>query len=90
MKHKRQDYSTRSATSCACTTTPADFAMKQVTVRSGKGERDRFTTLPASLIPLLNIGYTPWYQSGAAGKTPWARAHRSRRSGVRSELDKCG
>jgi integron integrase len=30
-----------------------DFAMKQVTVRSGKGEKDRFTTLPASLIPLL-------------------------------------
>ena len=30
-----------------------DFAMKQVTVRSGKGEKDRFTTLPASLIALL-------------------------------------
>ena len=30
-----------------------DFQMKQVTVRSGKGEKDRFTTLPASLIPLL-------------------------------------
>jgi len=30
-----------------------DFAMKQVTVRSGKGEKARFTTLPASLIPLL-------------------------------------
>ena len=30
-----------------------DFAMKQVTVRSGKGEKDRFTTLPASLIPQL-------------------------------------
>ena len=30
-----------------------DFEMKQVTVRSGKGEKDRFTTLPASLIPLL-------------------------------------
>src|SRR5208282_4465483 len=30
-----------------------DFGMKQVTVRSGKGEKDRFTTLPASLIPLL-------------------------------------
>ena len=27
--------------------------MEQVTVRSGKGEKDRFTTLPASLIPLL-------------------------------------
>ena len=30
-----------------------DFGMKQVTVRSGKGEKDRFTTLPASLVPLL-------------------------------------
>jgi hypothetical protein len=27
--------------------------MKQVTVRSGEGENHRFTTLPASLIPLL-------------------------------------
>jgi integron integrase len=30
-----------------------DFRMKQVTVRSGKGEKDRYTTLAASLIPLL-------------------------------------
>jgi len=30
-----------------------DFQMKQVTVRSGKGDKDRFTTLSASLIPLL-------------------------------------
>ena len=30
-----------------------DFGMKQVTVRSGKGDKDRFTTLPATLIPLL-------------------------------------
>jgi site-specific recombinase XerD len=30
-----------------------DFKMKQVTVRSGKGDKDRFTTLSASLIPLL-------------------------------------
>jgi len=30
-----------------------DFERKQVTVRSGKGEEDRFTTLPASLMPLL-------------------------------------
>jgi hypothetical protein len=30
-----------------------DVAMKQVTVRSGKGEKDRLTTLPASVIPLL-------------------------------------
>ena len=34
-------------------TKDVDFAMKQVTVRSGKGEKDRFTTLSASLIPLL-------------------------------------
>jgi integron integrase len=30
-----------------------DFAMKQVTVRSGKGDKDRVTTFPAALIPLL-------------------------------------
>ena len=27
--------------------------MKQLTVRSGKGDKDRFTTFPATLIPLL-------------------------------------
>ena len=30
-----------------------DFQMKQLTVRSGKGDRDRFTTVPATLTPLL-------------------------------------
>lgn len=30
-----------------------DFEMKQLTVRSGKGDKDRVTTFPASLIPLL-------------------------------------
>jgi integron integrase len=30
-----------------------DFAMKQVTVRAGKGDQDRVTTFPASMIPLL-------------------------------------
>lgn len=30
-----------------------DYAMKQITVRSGKGDKDRITTFPASLIPLL-------------------------------------
>src|SRR5205809_4597421 len=30
-----------------------DLQMKQVTVRSGKGEKDRFTTLAASIVPLL-------------------------------------
>ncbi len=30
-----------------------DFEMKQVTVRSGKGDKDRFTTFPGSLTPFL-------------------------------------
>jgi integrase len=30
-----------------------DFQMKQLTVRSGKGDRNRFTTFPATLTPLL-------------------------------------
>jgi integron integrase len=30
-----------------------DCAMKQLTVRSGKGDKDRFTTFPATLIPFL-------------------------------------
>jgi integron integrase len=30
-----------------------DFPMKQLTVRSGKGDKDRFTTFPATLTPLL-------------------------------------
>ena len=30
-----------------------DDQMKQLTVRSGKGDKDRFTTFPATLIPLL-------------------------------------
>ncbi len=30
-----------------------DFQMKQITVRSGKGDKDRVTTFPASIIPLL-------------------------------------
>ena len=30
-----------------------DFAMKQLTVRSGKGDKDRFTTFPTTLIPFL-------------------------------------
>jgi integron integrase len=30
-----------------------DYDMKQITVRSGKGAKDRFTTFPPSLIPLL-------------------------------------
>jgi integron integrase len=30
-----------------------DFQMKQLTVRSGKGDKDRFTTFPTTLTPLL-------------------------------------
>ena len=30
-----------------------DFQMKQLSVRSGKGDKDRFTTFPATLTPLL-------------------------------------
>ena len=30
-----------------------DFQMKQLTVRSGKGDKDRFTTFPATLTPLF-------------------------------------
>ena len=30
-----------------------DFPMKQLTVRSGKGDKDRFTTFPATLTPLV-------------------------------------
>lgn len=30
-----------------------DYQMKQLTVRAGKGEKDRFTTFPVTLIPLL-------------------------------------
>jgi site-specific recombinase XerD len=30
-----------------------DFQMKQLTGRSGKGDKDRFTTFPATLTPLL-------------------------------------
>ena len=30
-----------------------DFGMKQITVRSGKGDKDRITTFPTSLAPLL-------------------------------------
>jgi len=31
-----------------------DFEMKQVTVRSGKGDKDRITTFPSSIAPLLH------------------------------------
>jgi len=30
-----------------------DYDMKQLTVRSGKGSKDRYTTFPASIVPLL-------------------------------------
>ncbi|MGV8075060.1 MAG: integron integrase [Syntrophobacteraceae bacterium] len=32
-----------------------DFQMRQLAVRSGKGDKDRFTTFPATLAPLLQI-----------------------------------
>ena len=32
-----------------------DFSMKQITVRSGKGDKDRFTTFAASTIPLFEV-----------------------------------
>jgi site-specific recombinase XerD len=33
--------------------TSIDYQMKQLTVRAGKGDKDRFTTFPATLTPLL-------------------------------------
>ena len=30
-----------------------DYQIKQLTGRAGKGDKDRFTTFPASLTPLL-------------------------------------
>ena len=32
-----------------------DFQMKQITVRSGKGDKDRVTTLAVSVVPLLEV-----------------------------------
>ena len=46
-----------------------DYAMKQLTVRSGKGEKDRFTAFPATLIPLLQnhlVGVKTLHQPPAA------------------------
>lgn len=31
-----------------------DYALKTLTVRSGKGDKDRVTTFPATVIPFLN------------------------------------
>jgi len=47
-----------------------DLQMKQVTVRSGKGDKDRVTTLARSLIPLLENPHDP----GAPG-TPGRGDH---------------
>ena len=32
-----------------------DFQMKQLTVRSGKGDKDRFTTFPVTLTPIKSV-----------------------------------
>lgn len=46
-----------------------DVQMKQVTVRSGKGDKDRFTTFPATIAPLLQnhlAGVKTLYQQDLA------------------------
>jgi hypothetical protein len=47
-----------------------DIQMKQLTVRSGKGGKDRFTTFPATLTPLLQ---TTWPGSRHYIDRPWPR-----------------
>ena len=48
-----------------------DFAMKQLTVRSGKGEKDRFTTFPVTLI---RSSRTTWPGSKRCISRIWHRA----------------
>src|SRR5262249_34482535 len=52
-----------------------DVAMKQLIVRSGKGDKDRFTTFPATLIPVPSEpprqGQNP--ASAGSGAGPWGR-----------------
>ena len=46
-----------------------DYQMKQLTVRAGKGDKDRFTTFPATLTPLLQnhlAGVKTLHQQDAA------------------------
>src|SRR6266849_2408053 len=46
-----------------------DYQMKQLTVRAGKGDKDRFTTFPATLTPLLQnhlAGVKTLHQQGLA------------------------
>lgn len=46
-----------------------DYQMKQLTVRAGKGDKDRFTTFPATLTPLLQnhlIGVKTLHQQDLA------------------------
>jgi integron integrase len=46
-----------------------DVQMKQVTVRSGKGDKDRFTTFPSTIVPLLQnhlAGVKTLYQQDLA------------------------
>ncbi len=51
-----------------------DVHMKPLTVRSGKGAEDRFTTFPATLTPLLQNHLTGGQDAASAG--PGARAWR--------------
>jgi site-specific recombinase XerD len=46
-----------------------DVQMKPLTIRSGKGDKDRFTTFPATLTPLLQnhlAGVKTWHQQDLA------------------------
>jgi site-specific recombinase XerD len=53
--------------------------MKPLTVRSGKGDKDRFTTFPATLTPLLQNHLagvkTPHQQDSAQGQGEVYRPH---------------
>src|SRR5262245_41953900 len=37
-----------------------DLQMNQITLRSGKGDKDRFTTLASAVIPLLEVQIQGW------------------------------
>jgi len=52
-----------------------DFQMRQVTVRSGKGDKDRFTTLSAGLIPLLenHLQKVKSAPRSRSGRRTWSR-----------------
>ena len=50
-----------------------DFQMKQLTVRAGKGDKDRFTTFPATLTPLLqnHLARVKTLASAGCGSGAW-------------------